>query len=493
MEDVNSRSEAISRPPEIRQQITSSDGVLLASPQPGEVTGSTPQLHPPPSTPNHLYLHPQQTLPPPPTDSTSTPNRLYLHPQQTLPPPPTDSTSTHNRLYLHPQQTLPPPTTDSTSTHNRLYLHPQQTLPPPPTDSTSTLHPQQTLPPPSTPNQLYLHPQQTLPPPTTDSTSTHNRLYPPNASTSTPNRLYLHPQQTLPPPTTDSTSTLHPQQTLPPPSTPQPALPPPSTPSRLYLHPQQTLPPPSTPQPALPPPSTPSRLYLHPQQTLPPPPTASTSTPNCLYLHPPSDRHQAPQQHWRGRDMRWIGGSLYRVSANKLSRTVAASMSINRTGKWSSPVQVCSQTPPGGRPSSSRHLASRAVQRSLAIIRNARSRKQQQRNYCMYYNRFGKCNRGDACPFIHDPDKVAVCTRFLRGTCKQAAGTCPFSHRVDKEKSPVCLLFPPRPSAGPLDVLLPHTHATEAPDLSGAVPSATLMTELTSTARAMSSEDLGPP
>ncbi|CAL8309439.1 unnamed protein product [Lota lota] len=157
-------------------------------------------------------------------------------------------------------------------------------------------------------------------------------------------------------------------------------------------------------------------------------------------LRSPQDRHQTPQ-HWRGRDMRWIGGSLYRVSANKLSRTVAASMSINRTGKWSSPVQVCSPTPPGGRPSSTRHVASRAVQRSLAIIRNAHNKKQQQRNYCMYYNRFGKCNRGDSCPYIHDPDKVAVCTRFLRGTCKQAAGTCPFSHRVDKEKMPVCSYF----------------------------------------------------
>lgn len=30
--------------------------------------------------------------------------------------------------------------------------------------------------------------------------------------------------------------------------------------------------------------------------------------------------------------MCWIRGSLYRVSANKLSRTAASSMSINRTG-----------------------------------------------------------------------------------------------------------------------------------------------------------------
>ncbi|KAM6962583.1 zinc finger CCCH domain-containing protein 3 [Aplochiton taeniatus] len=157
-------------------------------------------------------------------------------------------------------------------------------------------------------------------------------------------------------------------------------------------------------------------------------------------LRAPHDRHP-PTQHWRGRDMRWIGGSLYRVSANKLSRTVAASTSINRTGKWFGPHEVSPTASPSlARPSSTRHVASRAVQRSLAIIRHARQKKPQ-KQYCMYYNRFGKCNRGDSCPYAHDPDKVAVCTRFLRGTCKQTDGTCPFSHKVAKEKMPVCSYF----------------------------------------------------
>ncbi|XP_039985536.1 zinc finger CCCH domain-containing protein 3 [Xiphias gladius] len=156
-------------------------------------------------------------------------------------------------------------------------------------------------------------------------------------------------------------------------------------------------------------------------------------------LRAPHDRHPSSTQHWRGTGMCWIGGSLYRVSANKLSRTVASNMSIGRTGRSSSP-HVSSMIPAWNRPSSTRHLASRAVQRSLAIIRHARQKKQQ-KQYCMYYNRFGKCNRGNSCPYIHDPDKVAVCTRFLRGTCKQADGTCPFSHKVAKEKMPVCSYF----------------------------------------------------
>ncbi|XP_047442068.1 zinc finger CCCH domain-containing protein 3 [Mugil cephalus] len=156
-------------------------------------------------------------------------------------------------------------------------------------------------------------------------------------------------------------------------------------------------------------------------------------------LRAPHDRPPPSARPWKGSAMCWIRGSLYRVSANKLSRTVAANMSINRTGRSSSP-QVSHMIPAWTRTSSTRHLASRAVQRSLAIIRHARQKKQP-KQYCMYYNRFGKCNRGTSCPYIHDPDKVAVCTRFLRGTCKQADGTCPFSHKVAKEKMPVCSYF----------------------------------------------------
>ncbi|XP_033854810.3 zinc finger CCCH domain-containing protein 3-like isoform X1 [Acipenser ruthenus] len=156
------------------------------------------------------------------------------------------------------------------------------------------------------------------------------------------------------------------------------------------------------------------------------------------YRQPPP---QQPQQ------QRWIGGALYRVSANKLFKTSSTS-DFNaklspRAGKCTAVTDWPGQSLPGslGRALTTRHIASRAVQRSLAIIRQAKLKKQQKREYCMYYNRFGKCNRGEKCPFIHDPDKVAVCTRFLRGTCKQTDGSCPFSHKVSKEKMPVCSYF----------------------------------------------------
>ncbi|XP_060723551.1 zinc finger CCCH domain-containing protein 3 [Tachysurus vachellii] len=148
-----------------------------------------------------------------------------------------------------------------------------------------------------------------------------------------------------------------------------------------------------------------------------------------------------PDRQWRGRNIRWIGGALYRVSANKLSRTHSPDTSSNRSGRLFSPQEVPYGSSSTYRTSNTRHVASRAVQKSLTIIRQAQQKKQQAKNYCMYYNRFGKCNRGSACPYIHDPEKVAVCTRFLRGTCKQTDGTCQFSHKVSKEKMPVCSYF----------------------------------------------------
>ncbi|XP_010000452.1 PREDICTED: zinc finger CCCH domain-containing protein 3 [Chaetura pelagica] len=164
---------------------------------------------------------------------------------------------------------------------------------------------------------------------------------------------------------------------------------------------------------------------------------------------PQGSKSQQGQQRWRSKGFCCIGGVMYRVSANKLSKTSStpirarelSTKSPGRAGRL-----LCTPSP-GSSPSSclnrsatSRYIASRAVQRSLAIIRQAKQKKKK-KEYCMYYNRFGKCNRGESCPYIHDPEKVAVCTRFLRGTCKKTDGTCSFSHKVSKDKMPVCSYF----------------------------------------------------
>ncbi|XP_064496231.1 zinc finger CCCH domain-containing protein 3 isoform X1 [Pseudopipra pipra] len=164
---------------------------------------------------------------------------------------------------------------------------------------------------------------------------------------------------------------------------------------------------------------------------------------------PQGAKSQPVPPRWRSKGFRCIGGVLYRVSANKLSKTSSTPVRSRDLGTKTpsrAALRLHSMPSPGvspsglNRSSSCRYIASRAVQRSLAIIRQAKQRRKK-KEYCMYYNRFGKCNRGDSCPYIHDPDKVAVCTRFLRGTCKKTDGTCPFSHKVSKDKMPVCSYY----------------------------------------------------
>jgi hypothetical protein len=56
-------------------------------------------------------------------------------------------------------------------------------------------------------------------------------------------------------------------------------------------------------------------------------------------------------------------------------------------------------------------------------------------------NRHGQCALAHAgrCPKVHDPAKVAVCTRWLLGRCDGKA--CRLQHRVAPELMPACTFF----------------------------------------------------
>lgn len=65
-----------------------------------------------------------------------------------------------------------------------------------------------------------------------------------------------------------------------------------------------------------------------------------------------------------------------------------------------------------------RILASEKVRWSLHTVRSRLAKKQQ---YCQFFTRFGKCNKSSGkCPYMHDPAKVAICTKFLRGVCSDS-------------------------------------------------------------------------
>ncbi|GAV81655.1 hypothetical protein CFOL_v3_25109 [Cephalotus follicularis] len=84
-----------------------------------------------------------------------------------------------------------------------------------------------------------------------------------------------------------------------------------------------------------------------------------------------------------------------------------------------------------------RVLASEKVRWSLHTARLRLSRK---RKYCQFFTRFGKCNKDDGkCPYIHDPSKIAVCTKFLNGLCSNPG--CKLTHQVIPERMPDCSYF----------------------------------------------------
>lgn len=62
-------------------------------------------------------------------------------------------------------------------------------------------------------------------------------------------------------------------------------------------------------------------------------------------------------------------------------------------------------------------LLQRSIQITNARYRLRNSKKKsttiRKKENCIYFNRFGKCHRGDKCPFIHDRSRIAVCTQYV--------------------------------------------------------------------------------
>ncbi|KAI5857642.1 hypothetical protein BZA05DRAFT_423666 [Tricharina praecox] len=60
---------------------------------------------------------------------------------------------------------------------------------------------------------------------------------------------------------------------------------------------------------------------------------------------------------------------------------------------------------------------------------------------CKYYSTTGQCKHGLSCPFVHDPNEVAICQRFLTsGTCPDG-DMCDLSHDPTPHRVPACHHF----------------------------------------------------
>ncbi|KAF3288510.1 hypothetical protein TWF970_005574 [Orbilia oligospora] len=59
---------------------------------------------------------------------------------------------------------------------------------------------------------------------------------------------------------------------------------------------------------------------------------------------------------------------------------------------------------------------------------------------CKFFTSTGKCVRGNTCPYVHDPDRVAICPKFLQNNCSDG-DSCDLSHIPNPHRVPACLHF----------------------------------------------------
>lgn len=94
---------------------------------------------------------------------------------------------------------------------------------------------------------------------------------------------------------------------------------------------------------------------------------------------------------------------------------------------------------------------------------NKKNQVKIQNSYHSYILHFpGECRNAKSCPYIHDPNKLAICPKFLKGSCEFTESTCTLSHTPDAHRMPHCVHFPNCRHGS--DCKFPHIHvASNAP------------------------------
>ncbi|KAM9953126.1 hypothetical protein ACTFIR_008186 [Dictyostelium discoideum] len=77
-----------------------------------------------------------------------------------------------------------------------------------------------------------------------------------------------------------------------------------------------------------------------------------------------------------------------------------------------------------------------AINKKKLEVSEKRKKKKQ---YCLFFNRFGKCNNGNDCRYEHEPKRVRLCPKFIAGNCDDP--DCKLQHSLDLDLMPICHLF----------------------------------------------------
>ncbi|EGC34538.1 hypothetical protein DICPUDRAFT_79693 [Dictyostelium purpureum] len=69
-------------------------------------------------------------------------------------------------------------------------------------------------------------------------------------------------------------------------------------------------------------------------------------------------------------------------------------------------------------------------------------KKKKKKNYCLFFTRFGKCNKGEKCTYEHDPQRVRVCTKFISASgCDDVECKLRHPKDLDYEQMPICHMY----------------------------------------------------
>nr|CAH7738493.1 unnamed protein product [Callosobruchus chinensis] len=141
-----------------------------------------------------------------------------------------------------------------------------------------------------------------------------------------------------------------------------------------------------------------------------------------------------------------ISGILYKKSRHSLHRTTNSSIHKFKKDGLSKPsgnskykfVKKSSTTKSSELSTCSSSIKQSSTSRSK---RKLTDRLTKCNIPCPYYRKFGRCKGNDngKCFRKHDPDQIALCTKFLQGACVNKK--CLLSHNVSPEKMPTCKFY----------------------------------------------------
>ncbi|KAI8817909.1 uncharacterized protein EV422DRAFT_539309 [Fimicolochytrium jonesii] len=148
----------------------------------------------------------------------------------------------------------------------------------------------------------------------------------------------------------------------------------------------------------------------------------------------PSASHPETPRAIKGLSINGVAFIRGGASGNKLVRVTDADRSKIKT-----PKRLILNGQSFSRAKSGNLVLTRALRTpDKSAHKTSKSHHSRLKKHCQFY-RFGQCQKGASCPYIHDPARLAVCPAFLKGSCTESP--CKLSHSPTEYNMPICVHF----------------------------------------------------